>query len=238
MHKRFQQHLRDRYGGFTDAAINLYLEDVKSGKTEPDEIAQRIICYQEDMSQAEWDEMGDEDKWVLKRKHAIAIAHAVAAALNFNPTGEKVKAPIPKAVQEVADRLRTEEKEKTGIKGKQASYKTGFIYLVRLPDRPEYVKVGKTADTVSRLSSYHNAYPVGKGIRGHVMEFAGLVYFPRKAEVEVMKRLGDYHHGGEWFKVDLDTAFDAILDVYQSDEFGIPEILALPNLGIELKEAA
>jgi len=204
---------------------------------EPEEIRsiiQWIICEEEDITDEEWSVMSDDDKKWFQDKHAIAIARAIAEAFNFNPTNEEgPKAPIPDVVRAVAERLMEEQREETGTRGKQAKHKTGFIYLVRLPEHPEYVKAGRTVDGDSRLRTYHNAHPLD----GHEMVFVGFVNNYKGAEEELLKRLKPYlHKGEEWFKVDIDHAIDVILDIYRSDEFGIPEILALPNMGLKFED--
>lgn len=84
----------------------------------------------------------------------------------------------------------------------------GFVYLVVNPGFPGWVKVGKTADPVRRLSRYQTGDPK------RAFEFARLQHSEDISKAEWLahqrlKALG-YLKSGEWFEVGLAVAGHAV----------------------------
>ena len=90
----------------------------------------------------------------------------------------------------------------------------GFIYVVSSPDMPRLLKVGlTTVGTVERVKQL-SANPSTP--RPLVLEFATESDAVDYDEWHIHKGLKAYHHGKEWFKVELQIAMDAVLEVVQN----------------------
>jgi|TARA_Y100000310_G_C20368502_1_gene662390 hypothetical protein len=107
-------------------------------------------------------------------------------------------------------RLRNNGKtQETAIRAKREGHKDGFMYALWHPRSPEFIKVGRAYDPISRLSDYNVGCPDALYEMPYVSE-----YFKNnivaEASVHTSLKKDGLHHRGEWFKLDLDTAIKYI----------------------------
>jgi hypothetical protein len=107
-------------------------------------------------------------------------------------------------------RLRNNGKtQETAIRAKREGHKDGFMYSLWHPRSPEFIKVGRAYDPISRLSDYNVGCPDALYEMLYVSE-----YFKNnivaEASVHACLKVDGYHHRGEWFKMDLDTSIKYI----------------------------
>ena len=92
----------------------------------------------------------------------------------------------------------------------------GSIYVVSSPDMPGLLKVGLTTSSVAervRGLSANSSTP-----RPLVLEYSINSIAVDYDEWHIHKRLQQYHHGKEWFRVDLTIVVAAIDDIVKDNQ--------------------
>jgi len=99
---------------------------------------------------------------------------------------------------------------------KDVKQKSGYVYAIRNPAWPEWVKIGKAVDAEDRLSSYQTSSPMRDYKLIHSVRFEDR----NKAETKAHKIAAtkaslawDKSSNGEWFCMTDDQAIDTIKDV-------------------------
>ena len=95
--------------------------------------------------------------------------------------------------------------------------KEGFLYIVRNPAWPDYVKIGRSNESKVRLSQMQTFSPF--------RDFEILHYIPcldmRQGERLVHKALNSYRSKGEWFKTTDMVAFGTIKEILSANSIGL-----------------
>jgi hypothetical protein len=102
--------------------------------------------------------------------------------------------------------------EEIRLKGEQTSVRQGFVYLVKNPCFPGWVKAGMTIDYELRLSTYNTSDPLSR------FEYVKLAWTPDRREAELLLlnalRLNALETLGEWFRMQVQDAV-LIFDQYK-----------------------
>ena len=82
----------------------------------------------------------------------------------------------------------------------------GFVYIISHPAWPDFLKLGCAINPESRLRDYQTYCPN----RAFHLEHAVYTSDRRAAEAEVHARFAPWRASGEWFRVSLEEARDAL----------------------------
>lgn len=119
-------------------------------------------------------------------RRAAAKRDAIAMFDPARPDDPQLKAFVEAHKETLAQLNNTH----TGIK-------EGYLYAIRNPAWPGYVKVGRAVDPFDRLGSYQTGDP----FRAYEMIHYRYTDDRIRAEAELKSRLSEYGVGGEWFLV-------------------------------------
>ena len=211
--KLFRRH-RGQRDGLQGQCINCRrVYDLGQGWRNPKKNAVSSMVYKAVGGARKFYELPKSERWELRRVAALEYHNVVN--LDMKP---KVISKIPKFhyPPEHEKRLRRDGMSvETAIKARRAGRTDGFVYNLWHPRDPDMYKVGYAYDPRSRLSTYNVGCPNALYEMHYISP-----YFEdaRLAEGIIQGMLIDYHHRAEWYRVDLDTAIEAIKNYVESIE--------------------
>jgi hypothetical protein len=99
---------------------------------------------------------------------------------------------------------------------KDVKQKSGYVYAIRNPAWPEWVKIGKAVDAEDRLSSYQTSSPMRDYKLIHSIYFDDRSAAEKKAHIlAALKTTHPWNKNdnGEWFKLTEEQAIEILREV-------------------------
>jgi len=99
---------------------------------------------------------------------------------------------------------------------KDVKQKSGYVYAIRNPAWPEWVKIGKAVDAEDRLSSYQTSSPMRDYKLIHSVYFEDRNVAERKAHTLAAFKTAhpwNKHDNGEWFKLTEEQAIEVLREL-------------------------
>ena len=94
--------------------------------------------------------------------------------------------------------------------------KFGYVYAIRNPAWPDWIKVGKAVDAEDRLRSYHTGSPMRDYELVHSVYFEDRNEAERKAHLLAATKTAhpwNKHDNGEWFKLTEEQAIEILKEI-------------------------